>query len=131
MALRKVLLNSGSEADNAASFVNQTARRLHIRKIVLRIEDSGASSIGEASGLSLDEVPVRQSNINDSRSHIGGQIFTVEGGTGAVAGKGTQLVLSFNRNDLVLDSDEALFMNTFTVVGPPVVSYSTNIWYED
>lgn len=131
MPLRKVLLIVGSESNNAASFVNVTAERLHAKKLDLSIQGAGASSIGEISIMSFDEVPVRQSNVNDSRSHIGSVTYEVGGGTGAVAGKTDRLVLAFNRNDLVLDPDEAWFMNTTTIVGPPVVDYRAQIWYED
>lgn len=132
MPLRKVLLTTGSESDNAASFVNQTAKRLHIRKIILAIQATAASTIGEIGGASLDEVPVRQDTTNDSRSHIGSVMYEVGGGTGAAAATAQgQLVLSFNRGDLVLDPDEALFLNTFSIVGPPAVSYKANIYYED
>jgi len=131
MSLRKVLLATGSESNNAASFVNTTADRLHMRKIILAITSSGASTIGESSYLSFDEQPTDQSTTNDSRAHIGRISYNVTGGTGAVIGADSRMILSWNRNDLVLDTDEAFFLNTITVVGPPTVNYTANIFYED
>jgi len=131
MPLRKVNIRSSSLTDNAASFVNQTAKRLHVRKITMSQGANAATVIGDISLASLDEIPVSQFRANDSRSHIMGLQWAHEGGTASVAGQSQQLVLSFNRDDLFLDPDEALFLNTTDVIGNPPVNTSVNIWYQD
>lgn len=130
MPLRKALLSTTTQSDNAASFVNVTAERLHIRKLVATAKASAADTLGEMNFASLDEVPVQQQSINDSRSHILNISYAVTGGTGAVIGQGTQQTLSFNRDDLVLDPDEALFWNTAVVVGAAIPRFTCNIWYQ-
>lgn len=130
MPLRKVLLRTSALGDNQASFVNQTARRLHIRKIVGNAYANAAVAVGDLARCSLDEVPVMQAAVNDSRSHIDDMAFGV-GATGDLVGSRQRTVLSFNRDDLFLDPDEAVFLNTLDTVGAPPVNWSYNIWYQD
>lgn len=131
MPLRKVNIRTSALGNNSSSFVNQTARRLHIRKIVMSQGTNAATAIGDISVASLDEIPVAQFRVNDSRSHIMGIQWSHDGGTGSLAGQSNRLVLSFNRGDLFLDADEALFLNTEDVNGAPPVNTSVQVWYED
>lgn len=132
MSWRKVNVAAAAAGDNAASFVNATDERLHIRKIVLRLRSSGsAAALGDNIRASIDEVPVAQGGINDSRSHIIDVDSTTEGGTGAVDLAARQAQISFPRNGLVLDPDEALYLNITDVSGTPPFSAAANIWYED
>lgn len=128
--LRKALIVASSLVDNAGSFTNQTARRLHIRKIVLSILPSQAVVLGDMMTASLDEIPISQFELDDSRTHIAGAVAQATGGTGAVAFTSNGAVISFNRNDLVLDSDESLFLNLSDIVGAMPVNVSANLWYE-
>jgi len=130
MALRKANIATTTLANNAGSFVNQTNDRLHIRKIVGRIITPTAV-IGDDVSTSLDEIPVTQENVDDSRSHIAAAHSACIGGTGAVTGTTGLIVLSFNRDDLVLDPDEALFVNNRDIGGTPSIVVSWNLWYQD
>jgi len=131
LLLRKVLVSSTTLTDNAASFVNQTADRLHMRKLVGRVLPGGSTVIGDEAISSFDEIPTRQSGTNNSRAHIGSIEFVADGATGAIAGNGRNLVLTFERDQLFLDPDEAWFMNNQDVVGATAVRFNWNIWYED
>lgn len=131
-ALRKATVVVTALQDNAGSFVNVTAERLHIRELDLQpVSVSTAGVLGDAVTTSIDEVPVQQASVNDSRSHIMSISSAVEGGTGAIelSTKGKSKL--FNRNDLVLDPDEALFVNTIDGGGTPAFRTNLNIWYED
>lgn len=89
----------------------------------------GTLTAADEATWSIDEVPVNQLRTNDSRSHIvGGAIKT--GDAGGIAPTKSAKVLSFNRGDLVLDTDEALFLNTADITGAPTVNTSVNVWYE-
>jgi len=132
MPLRKIVLSSSTLTDNARSFTNLTDKRLHIRKI--RGYSTGSSTgqvVGDQATSSLDEVPVSQEGVNDSRSHIASTMAEVAGATGAVAATHTVITLAFNRGDLFLDVDEALFMNNQDVVGAMAWNFGWSIWYED
>lgn len=132
LLLRKVVIVSTVLTDNAASFVNQTADRLHVRKLVGRPNGTaGAAALGDASRSSIDEVPVSQAGVNNSRSHIAQIGSKVIGGTGAVEASHDNIVLTFERGQLFLDPDEALFMNNTDIAGAMPSSFSWNIWYED
>lgn len=132
MALRKAVIFSSTLTDNAGSFVNVTADRLHIRLLDLQgVPVSGAAALGDAVECSIDEVPVSQAQINDSRSHIMSVDAIVEGGTGAIELTNGKKVLAFNREDLVLDPDEAIFMNNADIAGTPPAGFKLNVWYED
>ncbi len=131
MLLRKVLLTTTAQTDNAASFVNQTADRLHMRKLVGRMLGSAADTLGETNVSSFDEIPVRQSAVNDSRAHIAQIDYKVIGGTGAVTGESAGIVLTFERGQLFLDPDEAWFVNNNAGVGSAAPRSGWNIWYED
>lgn len=131
MPLRKALVSSSSLQDNAASFVNVTAKQLNIRKLDLKsLSESTAAALGDSARCSIDEVPADQSSLNDSRSHIMSLDVAPIGGTGAVEVLQQQKVLSFNRGDLVLDPDDAIFMNIVNIVGSLDVGFALNIWYE-
>lgn len=132
MALRKALVQSSSIQDNAASFVNVTAERLHIRMLHLFNTPEGtAAVVGDAQIASVDEVPVLQAQVNDSRSHIMSISPVAIGGTGTIVASSEHLILPFNRNDLVLDPDEALFLNIKDIVGNLDQGIGLNVWYED
>jgi len=130
--LRKANVSSSALANNSASFVNVTARRLHIRKMKLTGRGSSTAAVlGDYQVCSMDEVPVTQQAINDSRSHIQSATAAVIGGTGAIAAQIGKDSLTFNRNDLVLDPDEAIFMNITDDNGGLDMQWNCNIWYED
>lgn len=132
MPLRKANMSSSALTDNAASFTNVTAAKLHVRIIDLHSSgESSPGSIGDAASASVDEVPTTQSAVNDSRSHIIGITAGVAGGTGAIEATYPSKVLAFNRGDLVLDPDEALFLNLTDNSGALDITFSCNIWYED
>lgn len=131
MPMRKVLLRTTALGNNGASFVNQTAKRLHIRKTVGSAIPNAVVAVGDIGIGSLDETPVAQAQVNDSRSHIDMVGFGVPGGTGATSAQGGRSVLGFNREDLVLDPDEVLFLNTIDLSGAPPVNWTWNIWYQD
>jgi len=132
MLLRKVNIISAVLTDNAASFVNQTADRLHLRKLVGRCRNvSGGGTVGDAARSSIDEIPVAQDGVNDSRAHIAVIQSQVAGGTGAVEATSDNVVLTFERNQLFLDPDEAWFMNNVDVSGAMPISFAWNFWYED
>ncbi len=131
LLLRKVNVQSTVQTANAASFVNQTADRLHLRKLVGRMRGGAADTVGELNISSFDEIPVSQQNVNNSRAHIAQMAYQVIGGTGAVIGQSAGIVLTFERNQLFLDPDEAWFVNNTTIVGSATPQSSWNIWYED
>lgn len=134
LKLRKVMLFSTQLDNNVASFVNTTAKNLHIMRTVHQMTIQGVLVAADAALSSLDEVPVAQVQVNDSRSHIsavavGSGTFSTNGGLNP---SGTpQLVLNFRRNDLVLEPDEALFLNNVDGAGTPTVNTRVNIWYDD
>lgn len=134
LKLRKVLLFSVSLTNNAASFVNTTAKDLHIMRIVHQLTVQGVLVAADSALSSLDEVPTAQIQSNDSRAHISG----VAVGTGTFSTNGglnptgvPQLVLNFRRGDLVLEPDEAIFMNNVDGAGTPTINARANIWYDD
>ncbi len=134
MPLRKAnIAVSGTPSANMGSFVNVTARRLHIRKLDLSMIVSATVVALDQMALSVDEVPIVQQGTNDSRSHIMAVRSIVGDSTGAgLSGTpGSSKILSFNRNDLVLDPDEAIFLNGSNIVGDPTFDGNLNVWYED
>ncbi len=132
MALRKAIIFSSVLSNNAGSFVNVTSDRLHIRMLdLVTVSESGASTPGDSAQCSIDEVPVAQVGVNDSRSHIMSAQSGAEGGTASVEATSGSKTLPFNRNDLVLDPDEAIFMNNIDVSGNLGVGFALNVWYED
>jgi len=131
LLLRKVLVSSTTLTDNAASFVNQTADRLHMRKLVGRANPGGATVVGDQALSSFDEIPTRQAGTNNSRAHIASIVAVNTGGTGAITSQGEGTVLTFERDQLFLDPDEAWFMNNQDIIGAPNVRFNWNIWYED
>lgn len=127
MPLRKAVMAGSALQDNVASFVNVTSKRLHIRKLVQTLVVRGTVVAGDDVRASIDEVPVDQMFNNDSRSHLMGLQVKAD----AAVNGAQRAVLSFNRNDLVLDPDEAIFLNNTDVQGAPTISSTCNIWYED
>lgn len=131
LLLRKVVLSTSALQNNAVSFVNQTARTLHIRKIRMSgFAESTAGTLGDSATASLDEVPIAQNIVNDSRSHIQACQAQVAGGTGSVEATFDNSQQGFGRSDLMLEPDEALFLNTTDISGALDVTFSANIWYE-
>jgi len=129
--LRKVVISSTSLSNNAASFVNETAVRLHITKLV-GVLHPGTTAIGDRATFSLDEVPVIQNSINNSRSHVMRVDLNHSGGTGSTTSPNDRATMSFERGQLPLDPDDALFWNGRDSVGTPAISdASVNAWYED
>lgn len=131
--LRKVLLATATLQDNAQSFVNLTAERLHVKKIIIFGTIRGTLVATDEARVSLDEVPTIQLGIDDSRSHIiGGEMVNSSVSTnGAIVPGKFYAVLTFARNELTLDPDEALFLNLADVAGAPTVVARCNIYYED
>jgi len=132
MAWRKVLLSSNTLTDNAASFVNQTARDLHILMTDHSVGPTGSATvIGDNVRSSLDEQPVAQASVNDSRAHISAVQTENSGATGAIDMPWRFKVLAFPRNALVLRPDDAVFLNNTDVSGAPPADTNCNIWYDD
>lgn len=131
--LRKVLLATATLQDNAQSFVNLTAETLHIKKIVIFGQIRGTLVATDEVRISLDEVPAIQLGIDDSRSHIvGGECVNSSVSTnGAIVPGRFYAVLTFDRGELMLDPDEAFFLNTSDVSGAATFVGRCNIWYED
>lgn len=129
--LRKVLVSSSALTNNAGSFVNQTARRLHIIISDLRgLPESSAGVLGDSAVASLDEVPVIQAKVDDSRAHIQACSAQVIGGTGAVETVFNNSYRRWNQNELVLDPDEALFLNIDDTSGALDVTFGANLFYD-
>lgn len=130
--LRKALIATTTLQDNSGSFVNVTAKNLHIRKIKLFIRPGGVQVAGDAAMASVDEVPTFQAETNDSRAHILSAKFQNHeaAGDGPITSKPADTI-TFNRDQLVLEPDEALFLNTRDDGGAPTTNTSCNIWYED
>lgn len=131
MALRKVLISTEALTNNAGSFTNVTNDRYHIRKIIGRIMPNGVLVIADDAHSSLDELNTTQRNQNDSRAHIATVQLVVMGGTGTIRQAGQTIVLSFGRNDLVLDADESFFVNNEDANGAPAIRANWNLWYEE
>jgi len=132
MALRKAVIQSSALTDNAGSFVNVTADRLHIRLLdLVGYGEVTDAAIGDRQSCSIDEVPVDQHDVNDSRSHIMSANTAMIGGTAALSALPVSKVLPFNRNDMVLDPDEAIFMNISDIKGALDYGWTLNVWYED
>jgi len=129
MTLRKALIRSTALQNNAGSFVNVTAKVLHIRKLKLSLRVTGAMVAGDQAGMEIAEVPVLQQATNDSRALIA-EVSTIIANTVAINDKG-QDTITFERNQLKLEPDEALFMNTEDRVGAPNIEAHCNVWYED
>jgi len=133
MPLRKAVIFASTLGDNAGSFVNETARTLHVRKIVGTLQIAPTIVALDRVASSLDEVPAQQGRVNDSRSHIALLMQGIGDATGAGLApyKPDRIVLSFNRDDLKLDPDEALFVNNTDLTGTPSIEAMWNIWYQD
>ncbi len=132
MAWRKVNLASSSLSANAASFVNQTARDLHLLLTDHNIGPSASASVlGDSVISSLDEQPVSQAQVNDSRAHISSVRSTVQGGTGSVTLFPKSKLMAWPRSALVMRSDDAIFLNNEDQTGTPDVDINCNIWYDD
>lgn len=132
MLLRKVIVRTTALTDNAGSFVNQTADRLHMRKLVGRAGNTtSTSALGDVASSSFDEIPIGQSDVNNSRAHIAEIDIAVTGATGAIRGEANNVVLTFERGQLFLDPDEAWFVNNTDIAGAGNFSFGWNIWYED
>lgn len=126
--LRKINIFTAAETDNAASFINTTSDNLNIRKIVMScVMDSGGSD--DEYRASLDEVPTDQSTTNDSRAHILVCGQSVEGTAGNMIPFG-RAQLEFERGQLVLEPDEALYLNV-TIASGATGTTTCNVWYED
>lgn len=134
MPLRKVnLAVAATPSNNMASFVNVTAKRLFIMRTVLKATVAPTVVALDHFVLSIDEVPTVQARVNDSRAHITDvrQIVGDATGAGLAGNPPDREVLSFRKNDLILDPDEALFMNGEDIAGTPTLQGACNIWYDD
>lgn len=134
MPLRKVMLFfAGTPNNNNASFTNVTAKRLHIRKTKLTLMITETVVALDRMVLELAERSTAVSATNDSRSVIDWvqQIVGDSTGAGLAPRNYASSVLSFNRGDLVLDTDEALFMNSINKQGLPTFEGNANLFYED
>lgn len=131
LALRKVLIAVATLQDNAGSFTNLTGDTLHVRKVTLRVGSATTNwTLGDTATASLDEIPSTQDFVNDSRSHILGVELTQNGATGSLDPAERIVHLEFNRNDLILRPDEALFLNTTDISGAPTMRTKCQIYYE-
>lgn len=134
LKLRKVMIFSVAFGNNVAAFVNTTGKDLHIMRIVHALTIQGTLVSADSAISSIDEQPVAQAQVNDSRAHIssvavGSGTFSTNGGLNP---SGTpQLVTNYRRGDLVLEPDEALFMNNIDGAGTPTINARANIWYDD
>lgn len=129
--LRKVVLSTSALTDNAVSFVNQTARTLHIRKSkIVGSHSTTVGVIGDRQTASLDEVPVAQVAINNSRSHVQAATAQVTGGTGALAPSFNNSYETWDRDDFKLEADEALFLNIADDAGALDMNWSCTLHYE-
>jgi len=132
MPLRKVNIFTSALGDNSASFVNVTGDIFDLLRLDLTtVSESTAGTEGDAATCSIDEVPAAQVSVNDSRSHIMHIDGVVQAGTGGVEVNPQSKILAFNRGDLLLRPDEAIFMNTIDVSGALDVGFSLNVWYDD
>lgn len=131
MALRKINLYTTTLQDNAVSWVNQTAEKLHVNRIYMNLILGPNAVLGDQAEASLDEVPTGQSDVNNSRSHILSVRAAVDGATGATESAQKSAVMYFKRGELVLDPDEALYLNTTDKDGAPPFACNVNIWYDD
>lgn len=125
MALRKVHLTTTALGDNRASFVNTTGDRLHIRKINLIMIIAGTPVVTDQAAGELAESPVFQSNTTDSRS-----VLALSRASGAPGGGAERDKIALGRNDLIVDPDDALFLNTDDTTGTPTIRCDCTIWYE-
>lgn len=116
-----------------ASFVNVTARRLHMRKIVLAMQIRATVVALDQATISIDEIPVSQANVNDSRAHIMhvSQLIGDATGAGLASVNPDRQILTFNREDLVLDPDEAFYLNGQDDAGGASLEATCNFWYQD
>lgn len=133
MALRKVLLASSvTPADNMASFTNVTGSRLHIRKSHLFSKPRGTLVALSNYFVELAERSTFVGLTNDSRALI--DLIGMGIGDSVAFGLGVWNMASskqaYNRGDLVLDSDESLFMNGSNTVGTQVANSGCNLFYE-
>lgn len=134
MPLRKVLLfASGLPTNNMASFTNVTADRLHIRKEKLSMMIAETIVALDRATVELSERSTAVLATNDSRDLIDWVHQIVGDGTGAglAPNNHASSVLTFNRGDLVLDTDDSLFMNGINKIGNPSIEANCNLFYED
>ncbi len=134
MPLRKVLVRvAGQGSNNMGSFTNVTSKRLHMIMLDLNFRIIATIVALDNAAMSVDEVTTAQRNTNDSRAHIMGlaQIVGDATGAGLATTNPAMKILRFNRNELVLDRDESLFMNGQDVVGGATFESWLNIWYDD
>lgn len=134
MPLRKVnLAVNATPSNNMASFTNVTAKRLHIRKTIGSANFAATVVALDHATLELAERSTTISGVNDSRALIDIVRLIVGDATGY--GLGLQpiprAVLAFNRGDLVLDTDESLFVNGNDVTGGGTIRGNWNLFYED
>jgi len=128
--LRKANILTTALSNNAGSFVNESGDDLHIRKIVMQSALTGSVAINDSARASLDEVPTIQSNVDDSRSHILG-LYLLQTEATTTVGKSATIGITFERGQLVLEPDEAFFVNNLDLGGTPNIATQVNIWYED
>jgi len=86
--------------------------------------------LGDNVRSSLDEQPVAQASVNDSRAHISGIEATTIGGTGVIDLAPVILVQDWPFNALVMDPDDAIFLNNTDVSGAVPVDTNCNVWYD-
>ncbi len=131
MPLRKVLLYAtGTPSNNMASFTNVTARRLSIRKHKLALQLIAARVATDEATLELAEARTVQASLNDSRSLID-FVNQIIGASDTAGGNHASSVMSWNRGDFVLDTDDGIFMNGTDEAGAPTIRGRCNIFYED
>ena len=131
MVLRKINLTTTALGNNGDSFVNATGDKIHILETRLKLTLGPNAALGDVATASLDEIPVAQDTVADSRSHISGVRASVSGATGATESDQVVETQVFERGDLTLDLDHALFLNTTDIDGAPPIAASCLIFYED
>lgn len=130
VVLRKALVAAATLQNNAGSFLNLTNDKLHIRRIQAKLRVRGTIVALDEATLSIDEEPVAGHATNDSRAHLL-DVKVKIGDVGSFGNNQAQDIIFFERGELVLDSDDAIFMNTVDDGGAPTVLATMNIYYED
>lgn len=83
--------------------------------------------------LELAEQSTAQANTNDARGLLDCIRMAIGDGTnaGLITNPQHRAVLAYNRNDLVMDTDDSLFINGIDVNGAPNITGGWNLYYED
>ncbi len=135
MPLRKVLLFATGTtifANNMASFTNVTNERMHCRKHKLMMQIVETVVALDRASVEFAERSTAVGATNDSRALIDylHQLVGDATGAGLATVNMAQSVMSWNRGDLVLDTDESWFLNGINKNGDPTGDAGLLIFYE-